>query len=143
MMKRTFAVLFAVGGVAYVMIELLYRGYSHISMFFAGGLSAALIHLCCNVCRPFCRWCVWVKCAIGSAIITVIELCTGLIVNVGLGLDVWDYSALPFNFKGQICLRLSVCWFFLTIPALWICKFVCAKLEHARPLFGRRHGERA
>ena len=53
---------------------------------------------------------------LSSVIITVLELITGLIVNVWLRMDIWDYSNLPYNFKGQICLLYSFfgSWF----PAL-------------------------
>ena len=40
--------------------------------------------------------------------ITITELISGLILNVWLGLHVWDYSELPFNFMGQICLQFSL-----------------------------------
>ena len=46
--------------------------------------------------------------------ITVIELTTGLILNVWLGLNVWDYSNMPGNFLGQICPQFTVLWFFLS-----------------------------
>ena len=46
--------------------------------------------------------------------ITVIELEAGLILNVGLGLHIWDYSNMPGNFLGQICPQFTVLWFFLS-----------------------------
>lgn len=56
--------------------------------------------------------------------ITITELIAGLILNVWLGLHVWDYSELPFNFMGQICLQFSLLWVvlsFLGIKAFdWI-----------------------
>ncbi len=42
--------------------------------------------------------------------ITATELAAGLILNVWLGLGVWDYSHLPFNLWGQICLPFSCLW---------------------------------
>ena len=52
---------------------------------------------------------------IGSCIATVIEFISGLIINVWLGLDVWDYSNLPLNVMGQICLPFSIIWFFMSL----------------------------
>ena len=52
---------------------------------------------------------------LSAFIITGIELVTGLIVNVWLGLEVWNYSSLPYNFMGQICLLYTNIWFFLSI----------------------------
>ena len=46
--------------------------------------------------------------------ITITELISGLILNVWLGLHVWDYSELPFNFMGQICLQFSLLWVVLS-----------------------------
>ncbi len=50
---------------------------------------------------------------IGTAIITSLELLCGWIVNIRLGWHVWDYSHVPLNFYGQICVPASICWFFL------------------------------
>ena len=36
-------ILFAVGGTGYVLLEFLWRGWSHISMFLAGGLCFLLV----------------------------------------------------------------------------------------------------
>ncbi len=118
MLKKWFA-MFGIGGSVYVMLELLFRGRSHISMFIAGGLSTALIFSGCCVGRlRRTGWCL--KCIIGSAIITAVEFCTGVIVNLWLRLHVWDYSSVPLNLLGQICLPFSVLWFFLTLPVLAI-----------------------
>ena len=46
--------------------------------------------------------------------ITITELISGLILNVWFGLHVWDYSELPFNFMGQICLQFSLLWVVLS-----------------------------
>ena len=109
--------MFGTGGSAYFLLELLYRGHSHVSMFFAGGLSAALIFLLC--CGGKLRGAGWyVRCALGSAIITAVEFFTGVFVNLYLQLHVWDYSSLPLNLLGQICLPFSAFWFFLTLPIL-------------------------
>lgn len=53
-----------------------------------------------------------------AAIITLVELVTGLIVNVWLKLNVWDYSPLPYNFLGQICLLYTNIWFFMSFFAI-------------------------
>ncbi len=111
--------MFGIGGSVYLLLELLYRGYSHPSMFFAGGLSAALIYLVC--CEGRLRHAGWyVRCAVGSLLITSVEFCTGLLLNLLLRLGIWDYSSLPFNLLGQICLPFSVLWFFLTLPVLFL-----------------------
>ncbi len=68
---------------------------------------------------------IFARCLIGAAVITGLEFTVGMIVNVGLGWNVWDYSEKPFNLFGQICPLFSVGWFFLSIPAY----FVCSQIE--------------
>lgn len=123
MLKRLL-LLFGVCGTVYVLLELLYRGRSHISMFFAGGISAVGIWLCCN-CRRMKNKCLLVKCALGSAFITAVEFVTGAVVNLWLHLKVWDYSSMPWNLLGQICLPFSLLWFVLTLPILGLGRLLC------------------
>ena len=33
-------------------------------------------------------------------------------------MDVWDYSNMPFNILGQICLPFTILWFFISILAI-------------------------
>ena len=56
--------------------------------------------------------------SITCLLITVLELFFGILLNVGLGLDIWDYSSFKFNIMGQICLEYSIIWFFLSLPAI-------------------------
>ena len=58
------------------------------------------------------------KCILGSLTVTFIELVFGSVFNLGFGLEVWDYSNIPLNLFGQICLLFSVLWGFLCIPAI-------------------------
>ena len=102
------AILFGIGGLLYVGIELLWRGRSHPTMFFLGGACFVLLGLI-NEIIPWEMGFVW-QALIGAGIITALELLTGLIVNVWLRWEVWDYSSLPFNFLGQICLPFFGAW---------------------------------
>lgn len=105
-------IIFLLGGALYVCIELLWRGHSHISMFFVGGLCFLLIGLQNprrSVLRQMLR---------GTALITGLELLSGLLLNRLLGLHVWDYSHLPLNLCGQICLPFCLLWFPLSGLAL-------------------------
>ena len=65
-----------------------------------------------------------IQLGISSLIITILELIFGLILNVWLGLGVWDYSNLKFNFMGQISLRYSIFWFFLSLPAIMFYDYI-------------------
>lgn len=42
--------------------------------------------------------------------ITAAELAAGLILNVWLDLGIWDYSHLPGNLLGQVCLPFALLW---------------------------------
>lgn len=108
--------LFAIGGLLYYLVEFFWRGYSHISMFVVGGICFILIGLI-NEYLSF-ETLIWKQQLIAAAIVTVIELIAGLILNVWLKLDIWDYSNLSFNLLGQICLQYSIMWFLLSLPAI-------------------------
>lgn len=105
-------VLCSIGGLLYVLCELVFRGRSHWTMFVVGGLCFWLIGLI-NEVIPW-NMPVWLQCIIGAVIITTVEFIAGCIINIWLGWQVWDYSGLPFNLLGQICLPFTVLWTFLS-----------------------------
>lgn len=100
------------GGVIYVFIEMLWRGYSHWTMFLLGGVCFVALGLI-NEVIPW-DMPLTAQMFIGCIIITALEFITGCIVNLWLGWDVWDYSELSFNLLGQISLSASVGWYFLS-----------------------------
>ena len=110
-------ILLIIFGISYCGIEILYRGYTHISMFFAGGLCAVLIGMI-NEITP--KMNIILQMFIGAVIVTIIEFFSGYIINIILGLNVWDYSNLMFNYKGQISLIFTVIWFFLSAPVIYL-----------------------
>lgn len=112
--------LFLVGGFTYCLIEIIGRGYSHISMLIAGGLSFVIIGSVSNLLFPNVPT-VFLM-IFGAAVITLIELVTGIIVNERLNQNVWDYSNLSYNYRGQICLWYSLVWFFLSYSIIKIFK---------------------
>ena len=56
-----------------------------------------------------------IQSAICTVAITATELVAGLILNVWLGLGVWDYSHLPLNLWGQICAQYTLLWYILCL----------------------------
>lgn len=56
--------------------------------------------------------------AICTVAITVAEFCAGCILNLWLGLGIWDYSHMPGNVLGQICPQFIVVWLFLSVFAI-------------------------
>lgn len=104
--------LLLVGGLLYYFIEVLYRGHSHYSMFFVGGICFFLIGLL----NEFYTWDMAFvsQMFLSSIIITIVEFISGCILNIWLGLNVWSYYHMPYNLLGQVCLLFSILWFFLS-----------------------------
>lgn len=111
-----YSLLFLVGGFVYGGIEIIFRGYSHISMLAAGGICFILIGLI----NEMFTWDIAFisQMVISSLVITAVEFIFGLIVNVWLGLNVWDYSQQPYNLMGQVCILYSIIWFFISPLAI-------------------------
>lgn len=110
LLKNT--ILFAFGGLSYIIIEMLWRGYSHWSMFVLGGLCfwvIGLINENSSEKTPLAF-----EMLLGSFFITLLELVCGYIVNIRLKLNIWDYSDMPYNIMGQICLKYTILWFALS-----------------------------
>ena len=114
-------ILFLAGGSAYILIETIWRcimgrQQTHWTMFVLGGLAFVLIG-CIN---EYLSWetPLWKQGLIGAAITTCLEFVFGCVLNLWLKLNVWDYSGLPLNLLGQICLPFSVAWYFLSIVAI-------------------------
>lgn len=118
-------IIFVIFGFLYICLELLYRGHTHISMFFVGGLCGVLIGLI-NDNTPDIP--LFYQCILGTIIVTLIEFISGCYLNIYLGLGVWDYSHVPFNFLGQVCLPFSIIWMFLSIPVIYLDDYLKNKL---------------
>ncbi len=100
----------------YFLIELFWRGHSHWTMAVMGGVCFILI----GDINEFIPWNMplILQGGIGSVVITAMELFCGVVLNLWLKLDIWDYSTMPFNFLGQICLPFSLLWVALSIVAV-------------------------
>ena len=99
--------VFLLGAVIYNLVEVIFRGYTHWSMSVAGGPVLLIFYLLSD----------W------------LELIAGVIFNILLRQDVWDYSNMPLNFLGQICLPFSAVWFILYFPAEYLCLALKRKFE--------------
>lgn len=110
-----YTILYLTGGIIYLLLELAVRGRSDITMVILGGLCFVLIG-CVN------EWFSWktplIKQALvgGFLIVTPLELLFGLIFNQTY--TIWDYTNMPFNYLGQICLTFSFLWCILSIVAI-------------------------
>lgn len=119
-------ILFSTGGGIYNLVEIMYRGNTHWTMFIVGGLC----FLCIGWINEFLSWslALWKQMLIGGTIITVIEFLSGCIINLWLGWNVWDYSHVPLNILGQICLPFFFAWVGLSLIGIvlddvirWLC----------------------
>lgn len=118
MCKRIYQalVLGCIGGGLYLVIELLWRGRTHWTMGVLGGLCFVIIGLL-NERLPW-EMPLSVQALAGAAVVTAAELVAGVVLNLWLNLHVWDYSGLPFNLWGQICLWYSLLWVPLSAAAV-------------------------
>ena len=100
--------LFVTGGLLYNIVELAYRGWTHWTMFFLGGIC----FICLGLINEIIFWemPLWQQVFIGACIITGLEFITGCIVNRWLGWGVWDYSEMLGNILGQICPQYFILW---------------------------------
>ena len=88
-------VLFAMGGTAYLALEIAWRGTTHWTMFLAGG-----------------------------ACLCVLELGTGLACRRLLHVEVWDYSQEWGNLAGLVCPKYTALWFLLCLWVLGMMRFL-------------------
>ncbi|WP_029502917.1 putative ABC transporter permease [Lachnoclostridium phytofermentans] len=109
-------ILFLLGGLIYICIELLYRGDTHWSMAIVGGFA----FVCCGLINELLSWQtpLWKQSFIGGGVITVLEFISGIILNIILKWDVWDYTNYKINLLGQICLPFSILWCVIAIVAI-------------------------
>mgnify|MGYP000763919175 CR=1 FL=1 len=52
---------------------------------------------------------------ISALAVIATEFVAGLILNVALGLGIWDYSNMPGNIMGQVCPQFALLWFVVSI----------------------------
>ncbi|MGC4019848.1 MAG: hypothetical protein QM793_11895 [Muricomes sp.] len=107
-MKKLSEYLFfwTLGGTIYYTFEMVFRGFSHWSMFVLGGL-------CMVFFAQQGLWMKWedplwlqvIRCAL---FVVSAEFITGIIVNKWMGWNVWDYSDQVFHVFGQICAPFAI-----------------------------------
>lgn len=114
-------ILFILCGMIYCSIEMLYRGYTHWSMaLLSGFLGVFCIDTPNNIWGYDLDYSLQVL--ISTVLCTLGEGITGLIVNVKMGLQVWDYSNLPFTFFfGQCNLFFVFAWIIIVCFAIFFC----------------------
>ena len=112
-------VVFLLGGVSYSLIEILWRGYTHYTMVLLGGVCFLSLYKLFNLMKDYS---LLEKCVAGALLITTLEFTVGCFVNLVFHMNVWNYSSMPFNLLGQVCLVYSTLWGFLCIPINFLTK---------------------
>ena len=114
-------------GMVYFVIEGIWRipkgGDANVVMLPIGGLCGLLIGSI-NQIPKFYNMSVFKQSLIGTGIVLVIEYTAGYILNIKMGLDIWDYSDMFFNINGQICLEFGLLWILLMPAAIWLEDFI-------------------
>lgn len=128
------AVLWVLGGLVYYPMEGLFHiitngGWAWVGMVVIGGLCFVLVGAM-NQRRWFYTAPMWYQCLAGTIVILLVEFVSGCILNLWLGLRIWDYSRLPLNVCGQICLPFAALWFLLVPVAVWLEDQLRARLWH-------------
>lgn len=101
------SMFFVSGGIGYGIIELIWRGRTHWTMIIAGGICFVLFSLIAEKCKKRTLIYKSLLCALS---VTAVEFVFGEIFNNLLKMNVWDYSSMPFNIRGQVCLLYTFLW---------------------------------
>ena len=111
------------GGTVYYLLEVAYKSLTDHPERISWTMLVVAIILCIPVerCGAELPWgCpLWFQALCCAILVTAVEFVSGLVLNIWLGLGIWDYSDLPFNFMGQICLQFFFVWWglcFVFIP---------------------------
>lgn len=115
--KKELLRAFSIGAFGYPLLELAWRGRTHLSMAVAGGISFAGLYRIHNRKTPL-----FLRCFQGALWITGVEFFTGLLINKVLHQEVWDYSGQKYHVLGQICLNYTCLWFALSALVSPLCK---------------------
>ncbi len=118
--------LFFTGGFGYCLLEYIWRGYTHWSMFLLGGICLYVLFV---ISIKFFHTPLIFQAITGSLFITCAEFVTGVVVNILLGWNVWSYKSVPFNLLGQICLPYSILWTALCFPVLFCYRLFIKKVR--------------
>lgn len=132
------AIIFLIGGSAYICIEILWRIIhrsepTHWTMFLLGGLSFFFIS---KINDKFPEKTVSMKkCLLATSLILSLEFSFGCALNIWLSMDIWDYTHLPMNIMGQVCLPFAGAWYILAAAAFGVDRFIKHKIFHRRIIF--------
>ena len=118
---REYAFVYLFGGIMYGHMEVIWRRHTHWTMTLTGGTALLILYII-NIKMSNCN--IFLKCLIGASAITLLEFTVGVIINIILKWNVWDYSNRPLNILGQVCPLFFFFWYLLCFPGFTICRLV-------------------
>ncbi len=136
--------IFLFSGSLYYILEVIFKKThsSHWSMFVLAGISSVLFIDGLNNLFSY-EMDFLLQIFLCSTAITICELFVGLIVNTDY--SIWNYTNMPLNYKGQICLPFYFLWMllsFIFIPFLDYIEWKIFKYKPDTPpyykVFGRK-----
>ncbi|AFM02391.1 Protein of unknown function (DUF1113) [Desulfitobacterium dehalogenans ATCC 51507] len=107
-------------GMVYLSLEAVWKGWTHVSMLFVGGICGLFIGLL----NQKTNLKVYKQVLVGLPAVLTIELFSGLFINKYLGFAVWDYSDKLGNVLGQICPQYSILWVLLIPFGIWLDDYI-------------------
>lgn len=112
---KKYGLFFIIGAIGYAAIEIVWRGHTHWSMMIAGGICFILFSIISELLNESG---IIKKAMLCALCITSIEFIFGIIFNLWLKMDIWDYSDMPLNILGQICPIFSLLWVVIALAFL-------------------------
>ena len=105
------------GGTLYFLLEVAYKTATGSPERISWTMLVLAVLLCIPVERAGAElpWTcpLWLQALACAALVTAVELAAGCVLNLWLGLGVWDYSGLRWNLWGQICPQFFLVWWAL------------------------------
>lgn len=108
-----YTVLFVVFSALYVWIEIMFRNRSDRSMLALSGVLGVILGMGNNVV-PWSMGLVQQGLIGGFLIVTPMEYFVGKFL-VNQDLSIWNYSNMPYNIDGQICLPFTLIWCVISV----------------------------
>lgn len=136
--------IFLFSGSLYYTLEVIFKKThsSHWSMFVLAGISSVLFIDGLNNLFSY-DMDFLLQIFLCSTAITICELFVGLIVNTDY--NIWNYTNMPLNYKGQICLPFYFLWMFLSFISIPFLDYIEWKIFKYKPdtppyykVFGRK-----
>lgn len=135
-----YCLLFLVGFLGYMAMELLFRGYTYFTMGVLGGITILLL----DKLNSKISWNMdlLLQGCIGSTLITTMELIVGEYIKINHLQEMWNYSSVMLNFDGVICLPYSLLWIIVSLFAIFVADSINYYLFDEQPvpyykLFGK------